>query len=253
MQPMQEVFVVRVLTVAAVIAVLVVLGAPAAFAQGWDTSDLWLPERVREMPTQSWFGATGMMVIPTATVLDHTRVSAHGHYIKLGETDEWESVYGVNAAIYPGLEGGLTFLSQALAGLDSNQTLIQAKYAIDLAELLNAGPEAPALAIGGRDLANNINRTYYIVATKEFLIDEVEDTRCSLTLGVGNSDESGAPLDGFFIGVDFSPFDFARLQLEHDNQNFNAQLRYWFSEWAVVEVGFLDGDLGAGMSIYTGF
>lgn len=241
-------------TVAAILTVVLVLGASAAFAQGWDdTSGLWLPERIVNVPTQGWFGSTGMMVIPTATVVDHTRVSAHAHYIDLGGTDGWEHVYGINAALYPGLEAGLTWLGSGLTGTGSTETVVHAKYAVDMQNLLNLGPEAPQLAVGGRDLGNNINRTYYLALSKQFLVEHDREMQVGVTIGYGNSDVSGAPLDGFFIGLDLSPFDFARLQLEHDSENFNAQLRYWWSEWAVTEVGFLDGDFGVGASVYTGF
>jgi hypothetical protein len=31
----------------------------------------------------------------------------------------------------------------------------------------------------------------------------------------------------------------------------NASLRYFWSEWAVTEVGLLDGQLGAGVSVHS--
>jgi hypothetical protein len=195
-----------------------------------------------------------MLVIPTADFLGPNGISAHAHYIDLEESDDWEAVFGANVSIIRGLEAGLTQLSEAYTGTGSDETLFQAKYAVDLEGLMDIGPEAPALAIGGRDLGDELNRTYYVVMTKDFMQDEYTGNAVTATLGFGDSENGGdAPLDGIFGGVDVTPFEFARLQLEHDGENFNAVLRYAWSEWAVTEIGALDGDLGLGVSLQTGF
>ncbi len=232
---------------------MLVISTSMAFAQVWEPTDLWLPESVLEIPTASWFGTTGMTVIPTAHVLDHTDVSVHGHYIDFSGTDDWEGVFGANVCIYPGLEVGATVWESGLTGTGSDETTLDIKYSLDTPNLLDLGPDAPLIAIGARDISNEVNRGYYIVLSQDFTMDVERGQTVSATLGFGDSDISGSALDGFFAGIDFSPFDFARIQVEHDSDNLNAQLRYWWSEWAVTEVGFLDGDFGAGVSIYTGF
>lgn len=239
--------------VAAFVVVLLILSAVASMAQGWDTPYLWDARAVQQAPTQSWFGASGMIVIPTADVIPQESVTAHFHSVELEATNEWEHVYGVNASIIQGLEFGFTGLTDGFTGTGSDEMVWQAKYAPDLQALFGLEPEIPQIAIGGRDLANDINRVYYIALSKEFIIDEYDGNSFRATVGFGDAEIGNTPLDGLFAGVDFTPFDFARLQLEHDGENFNAALRYWWSEWAVTEGGVLDGDLGAGVTLHTGW
>ncbi|MGI5817051.1 MAG: hypothetical protein ACOX9R_03020 [Armatimonadota bacterium] len=244
----------RAQLIAASVAALLVLCITASFGQGWDAGDtLWDARSVAATQTQSWFGGTGMIVIPTAYAVPQGSITAHYHTIDISSADDWQDVWGLSAGIYSGFEAGITHLERGFTGTGSNELVYQAKFAQSLNDLLRLGPEAPNIAIGGRDLSDRINDTYYMVLSKDFDIDEHGGHKVGVSLGVGNSSGSGVPLDGFFIGVDFTPFDFARLQIEHDSENLNAALRYWWSEWAVTEIGVLDGDIGFGASVYTGW
>lgn len=204
------------------------------------------------MPTQSWFGGTGMVVIPTAEIIPQTRVSAHFHAIDVETKDDWEDVWGITASIYPGIEAGITHLGEAFTGTGSDELVYQAKIGANLDDLLRLGPGSPDIAFGGRDIGDKVGSAYFVVLSKTFELDEYSGKTVGVSLGVGNADDD-VPLDGLFAGVDLTPFDFARLQIEYDGENVNAALRYWWSEWAVTEVGVLDGDIGAGASIYTGW
>ncbi|MBD3292447.1 MAG: hypothetical protein GF393_05955 [Armatimonadia bacterium] len=240
----------------AVVVALLVLSVPASFAQGWDGGGyLWDARTVQTMPTQSWFGGTGMIVIPTADTVPPQKLSAHFHAVDVDGKDDWEDVWGLTASIYPGLEAGITNLGEAFTGTGEDELVYQAKIGANLHDLLNLGEESPDIAIGGRDIADQVGEAYYVVFSKDFNIDEVDPggNAINVSLGIGNADGDDVPLDGVFFGVDFTPFDFARMQVEHDGENVNASLRYWWSEWAVTEIGVLDGDLGAGASIYTGW
>lgn len=244
----------RAQLVAAVVVAVLVFSVPACFAQGWDGGGyLWDARTVEAMPTQSWFGGTGMIVIPTADTIPPKKINAHFHAVDVEGKDDWEDVWGLTTSIYPGLEAGITNLGEAFTGTGEDELVYQAKFGANLDKLLKVGPGAPDIAVGGRDLADEIGETYYVVFSKDFNVDEYNENTVGVSLGFGNSDRDGAPLDGVFVGVDFTPFDFARMQVEHDSENVNASLRYWWSEWAVTEVGVLDGDIGVGATVHTGW
>jgi hypothetical protein len=252
-QALMEVLSVRAQLVAVVVALLVV-SVPACFGQGWDAGgSLWDARAVEQTPTQSWFGGTGMIVIPTAETVRPNDINAHIHFMDIEGQDDWEDVWGLTTSIYPGFEAGITELGEAFTGDGDAQLVYNAKFAANLNELLKLGPDSPDIAFGGRDLTDEVGEAYYVVFSKDFQINEYQQDTVGVSLGIGNADGNDVPLDGVFLGVDFTPFDFARLQIEHDGENVNAALRYWWSEWAVTEVGVLDGDLGAGASIYTGW
>ena len=131
-QQILEVLGVRAQLTAALVVALLVVTVPACLAQGWDGSGtLWDARTVRMMPTQSWFGGTGMVVIPTAEIIPQTRVSAHFHAIDVETKDDWEDVWGITASIYPGIEAGITHLGEAFTGTGSDELVYQAKYRID--------------------------------------------------------------------------------------------------------------------------
>ncbi len=240
----------RAHTVAAVVAVVLVLCAGFGWAQGWDGGDLWTADDVRDAPLPSWFGGTGLIVVPTAQTIAPTDVQAHLHVIDV--EGEWQTVWGANVSIYEGLEGGVTGLDEAYTGA-GQETVYQAKYCVPLDRLFGLDPRAPTLAVGGRDLSDEINRAWYVVLSKELPLDPNGDNTALFTLGVGETELPDSPLDGLFGGVDLTIFDYARLQLEHDGENFNAALRYWWSEWAVTEIGVLDDNMGYGFTLVTGF
>ncbi len=60
-------------------------------------------------------------------------------------------------------------------------------------------------------------------------------------MGYGDSRIPGAPLDGVFGGIDFTPFDYMRVMIEHDGENINASATYWWKSWIATEVGLLTG------------
>ncbi len=122
----------------AVIVVAVIVSATLACAQGWTGDDLWGADDVRDAAKPSWFGTSGMIVVPTAQTLDPQSISAHFHSINVDDPngDDWMDVYGANVGITDGLEAGVTHLD------DVGETLYQAKYNMHLSELLD-NPDLP--------------------------------------------------------------------------------------------------------------
>ncbi len=232
----------------AVVVVAVFVSTSLAGAQGWDGDDVWGADDVRDAAKPSWFGASGMIVVPTAQTLAPQSISAHFHSINVDNPggEDWMDVYGVNVGITDGLEAGITHLD------DPDETLYQAKYNMHLSELLD-NPDLPDVAIGGRDIGDQINRVLYVTVTKDLIIKEDRTSMLRATVGYGDVEVPGAPLDGIFGGIDFTPFDYMRIVVEHDGENVNASASYWWAEWLCTEVGALDGDFGWGVNASTSF
>lgn len=236
---------------AAVVAAALLVCAGFGWAQGWDGTDIWTADDAAAMPLPSWFGSTGLIVVPSAEVIAPEVIQAH---IATVETpnDDWAVIGGLNVSVYEGLEAGVTFLDDTWTGGDS-ETLVQAKYQIPLQSFLELGPEVPMLAVGGTDLGDQINRTWYVAASKDLPLTTSGDRVATVTVGFGDTEVDDTPLDGFFAGVEMPLFDFGQIQLEHDGENFNGALRYWWSDWAVTEFAVLDDDMGFGFTVNSGF
>ena len=233
------------LTVAVVVAL--VISAPLALAQVWDSGDMWGPADAREAALPTWFGSSGMIVVPTAETVDPQSIQGHYHSVNVDlPGNEWMDVWGANVGITDGLEVGATHLD------NPGETIFQAKYRLDVAELLGE-PELPDVAFGCHDIGDNLNRVLFVTITKDLMIREDRTALLRASVGYGDSKMPGAPLDGIFGGIDFSPFDYLRVQLEHDGENMNASATYWWQQWLATEIGLLDGDFAWGINAATSF
>lgn len=243
----------RAHTMVAVIAAVLVAGSGLGWAQGWDTGDLWLAQDAANTPLTSWFGDTGLVVTPSANTLPFQGIQAHLSFIDVGDND-WATIWGVNVSIYEGFEVGVTGLDEVYTG-NASEELLQAKLLIPMGSLFELGPDAPTVAVGGRDLSEEINRVWYVVLGKDFPVNPggAEQRMVRVSVGFGDAQVDDTPLDGIFGGVEFELFDYMRLQVEHDGQNLNAGLRYWWSEWAVTDLVLIDDNIGAGFTLNTGF
>lgn len=243
----------RALMTVAVIAAVLVAGSGLGWAQGWDGSDLWSAVDAANTPLTSWFGDTGLIVNPSAKTLPFQGIQAHLGFLEMDNGD-WASIWGANISIWEGLEVGVTGLDEEYTGGD-NEMIIQAKYQLPLGQIFELGPDAPTVAIGGRDLSEEINRTWYVVLGKDFVMNPGADRErvVSLSLGFGDTQVDDTPLDGVFLGAEFDMFDYMRLQVELDGENLNAGLRYWWSEWAITDLVLVDDNMGAGFTLNTGF
>lgn len=231
----------------AVVMVAVLVSAPLALAQVWDSDDMWGPADVRDVPKPTWFGSSGMIVVPTAQSVNPQAIQVHYHSVNLGlPGNEWMDTYGANVGIIDGLEAGATHLR------DESETLFQVKYVVDVPNLLD-DPDMPYVAIGGHDLGDSINRVLFVAVTKDLIIRDDRTALLRATIGWGDSRIAGAPLDGIFGGIDFSPFDYMRVQIEHDGENINASATYWWQSWIATEIGLLDGDFSWGINAATSF
>jgi len=244
---------VRAHTMVAVIAAVLVTGSGLGWAQGWDGGGLWSAQDAANTPLTSWFGDTGLVVIPSADTLPFQGIQAHLSFIDVGDSD-WATIWGANVSIYEGFEVGVTGLDENYTGSTSEE-LLQAKFQIPMGSLFDLGPDAPMVAVGGRDLSEEINRVWYVVLGKDFPVDADggEGRMFRVSVGFGDAQMEDTPLDGIFGGVELELFDYMRLQVEHDGQNLNAGLRYWWSDWAITDLVLIDDNIGAGFTLNTGF
>ena len=103
------------------------------------------------------------------------------------------------------------------------------------------------------DCANELNRSYYLVLSKEVPVEEDTGRAMSVHVGLGNNDRDGGPLDGIFGGVELVPFDESLLQIEYDGDDINGALRYYPASWISLDIGIISDDFGWGVSASTSF
>jgi len=214
-------------------------------AQMLEGDEVWTAADARTEATPSWYGETGLVVIPTATIVDPQTIQAHFHRVDR-DSSGWENTWGVNVGLTANIEGGVTRLDAI------GETIFQAKINLDLKDWFGL-EDAPDVAIGCRDIGDDVDRALYVVLSQDLLLIEDKPAILVAHLGFGDTSLPGSPLDGMFGGVDFVPLDFLRVQLEHDGENFNACARYWLSKWLTADVGWLDESFGWGVMAQTKF
>jgi len=239
-----EVLGVRKILYAAAITAVLVASAGISAAQRFAEEDIWTAEKARVEALPSWFGETGLVVIPTAQTVHPQRIEAHFH--RVDRDAGGENAWGANIGLTSNIEAGVTRLDEI------SETVFQAKLNLDIGDWLTLRG-MPQVAIGARDIGDVVDRALYVVLSSALTIKEEEEAVLSAHLGFGDTTLPGSPLDGIFGGVDFTPFEFLRVQVEHDGENLNAAARYWWSDWLCTDVGSLDGDFGWGVVAETRF
>jgi hypothetical protein len=250
-------------TLALLVAMVLVSFGASAFAQGLGTS-IWEKPGGETTPAASWLGSTGVVLIPSAQVGPVHSAQAYGHWVNVnnvvgGEEKDVE-VWGADVMLTGNLEvGAVRFQNVLVAGTDSgsgrftNETLLNAKYQLDIGQW-TSNSQAPIVAVGVRDLTNALDRVYYVAATKDMRLRETEGlSEFTATLGFGSSNSGDGIMDGFFAGVELTPAASFRIQAEYDADNFNACLRFYPTSTVSIDVGSLDGSLGIGATYRTGY
>ncbi len=199
--------------------------------------------------TPSYLGATGLMVTPTAMVAQPLKASGYWHQVR---SDPAQSFYGATV----GLPGGLEISGVRLIDVEPlpsetttrDETVFNAKYQIPMGKLL-LDPLLPKVAVGVFDASNELNRVLYVTLSRSFSLTQDSNAPLNLHVGWGNAKVSDTRLDGFFGGLDFSPFSAALLQIEYDAKDINANLRYYPAPWLSLDAGVLANDFAFGATI----
>ena len=247
-------------TYTALLALLLVCIAGGAWAQGLGES-IWEKPGPEVSPVASWLGGTGLMAIPSAQVRPAQTAQIFYHWLhnasQIDNVQENLQVYGADAMVTGDFEVGVTRLQNVtrLETADSTTTAVfdsvttfNGRYHLDLAKW-TGNAEAPDVAIGVRDIADEVNRALYVVVSKGFhLRNQQGPYDVTLTGGYGHTKDDAGILSGFFGGIDFTPGDNFRIQAEYDAQDWNACVRFYPCRTLSIDLGTFDSNIGAGLT-----
>jgi hypothetical protein len=208
---------------------------------------VWGAEASASQAASSWFGNTGMVVVPTATDMAAQTATLCYHYINdPGGTH----VISGNYALADWLEVGATYVD----GPVSTNTMGNVKLRVPMQQWMN-NIGMPDVAVGVADLTNEWNRSFYFVVSKSFPLNPIvsDSPRIALHAGLASNDTGSGPMDGFFGGVEFTFMRSLLVQAEYDGDNINADLRYYPIPGLSVDVGIVDSEFGAGASYRASF
>lgn len=235
---------------------LVALGLAVTAGAQTIPVDIWASADSQNVGTPSWYGNSGLLLVPSAYIGPPNRLTGGLHRV---ETDsESQDILTVNTALLADLELGVARINNILApGFDTqtytDETIFNAKYRLDLGKWFSS-PGAPEIAIGVWDASDQLNRAFYLVGSKRFSLGSGGTlSQFTLHAGFGDTEHNTGALDGLFGGVEFSPFPRAVVQAEYDAEDFNACLRYSPTNWLSIDAGVLDGNFGWGASAKTVF
>jgi hypothetical protein len=183
------------------------------------------------------FGSTGLLLTPTADVLNQGEWNVHAHFINRDDLSTW----GGNYAPFQNLEVGLTGVHFQGGG---TRGIINGKYRL-VPEKLNM----PALAIGVVDASERLNNdaTIYGVVSKTFGTDMAHPIRLHLGYGNGIYDKN------VIGGADFLLNPRVLLMGEYDGDKVNFGVRAGLTPEIRVELGSYDSDFGGGISYRARF
>ena len=221
----QEVVVLRTRTVV-LLSLLLVLSGTSVMAQ--------------DSVNNTWVGMTGLVIAPTADSAPQGALIASFNYI---DTDPsslniWSAIVGLTESF----EVGVAHFDNG-----SSETIGNLKYSVNLSELTGS-PTTANLALGVWDLADDLDRAWYLVFSDDFG-GQAANARWT----VGLADSSGGVLDGIFGGLEFSVAEQGLLQVDYDGDNINAAYRHRISEQLGLGGGIVDGDLALNVTFNAGF
>jgi len=190
----------------------------------------------RASAAPSFFGPTGLLVIPTADTLAERSWNVHVHAIDNLTT------FGGNFGLTKALEVGVT--GADFEGGDT-EALLNAKYTL----LMETG-KAPGIAIGGVDIADQLDLDpgFYVVATKSLsslLGGQMSKYNLRGHIGYGANSIFD---DDIFGGLDLQVTPRVQLMVEWISGNFNFGGRVGFGSGIRAELGSYDGEFGGGIS-----
>ena len=249
-----------------VLALVVVTLATSVVAWGADF-DTWGSVRPDPLPPAiSWYGSSGLVRVPVATVPTPLSFSVAAHRVDFAGANQ--DILNTNVAIVTGLEAGVTYITSTLTpGLNaftlSSETVLNAKYCLPMTQWLGSGPLVPDVAVGAWDITNELNRSLYVVASLPVRIGQLGGGRSmGVHLGFGNSDEgstelgdlfAGRALDGLFGGVQIQPLRWLGLSAEYDGADCNFAAKASPTDWLSLDLGTVSGELGWGATVHLGF
>ena len=199
---------------------------------------LWRSGVVSAQTPSSVMGYSGLVVTPTARILEDGQLSANVSRIPKLYADNYKpyvrTCYVAAMGFMPFMEATMGFIRP-----DNFQGGVGDRTVSVRLRLLREQRRAPAITIGFHDFfaveefdlepadAQHFTSSY-IVMTKN--IHMFQSATIGFTIGYGSNwlPSSDNQLNGMFGGVEFSPFDRFQLLLEHDSIHTNAGMRFNF-------------------------
>lgn len=199
----------------------------------------------------SFFGPSGLLVMPTADTLDRGQIQLFANYINL---DDYEEIpVGINAGLGFGIEVGASSVSETgmFAG---TSTLVNVKW--------TALPETairPAVAVGAINAGRNEDFTGTIIRSKEkgkvapyfVATKKLAVPGCGVAI-TGSAGYIGGNLSGPMLGVDAKVMP--KLDLMADwigsYSNLSIGARYQATDSLGVHASSINGDFAIGTA-YT--
>jgi Exopolysaccharide biosynthesis protein YbjH len=188
----------------------------------------------------NYLGSTGLLMTPSADVLQLREWNAHVH----GSEDF--TTYGASFGLFENLEVGVTGYDFKHGG--GTNALINAKY-----RLVPESKSVPAIAVGAVDISDefNVDPSIYLVISKALgMVSPGGTTGLQLRghVGVGQG-----IYDTVFGGVDLILTPRLLLMAEYDSSDFNFGARLGLTPEVRADLSVLDGKFGAGLSYVAAF
>lgn len=202
------------------------------------------PAAAGVMEAPSFQGYTGLLLIPSADVLQMSHWNAAAFTTEL---TDGEDILGAAAGLPGNLEVGLLRVDPEGG---SAETLLHAKYRIQ--PLLVGGA---AVSVGVFDVTDEIDSNVYAVFSKQLGPSAIISTQRLLDprlhLGLG----SGGRLDGLFAGVSAVAANKITVMAEYDSDNVNFGARLAIAPKIQVHAGWLgdDSDFAVGLSFSNAY
>lgn len=209
---------------------------------------VWSEGQASQALTSSWYGNSGLIMVPSARTLPMAKANASYHRVQRdgGDLDVW----GINFGLLNNLEIGGSRIDLPGGG---SEEVAHVKYRVNTRRLFKI-PVFPDLAVGVTDITNEVNRGYYMVLSQSVPMGPAANAfGLTLHLGLADNKANTGAMDGVFGGIEFAALRKALVQLEHDGDNFNAALRYQLADSVSVDLGLLDSDFGFGLTYRSGF
>ena len=187
----------------------------------------------------SFLGPSGLLFVPTADVVGAMQWDAGGAAVWVDEGEDATYVFG-NIGLMPKLEFG--FSRDDLEG-ETAETLLNAKYR--LLEL----PARVQVAVGALDITNEVDSTYYAVASHELGAGIVKPHGLIKAPRIHGGVAEGR-LDDIFLGFSALVGETAEVLADYDSEEVNVGVRWSLVhdlKLTVAAVHDLD-DYAAGLS-----
>lgn len=193
----------------------------------------------RASAAPSFFGPTGLLVIPTADSLAQQSWNAHVH------AERNTTAFGLNYGLAKQLEVGVSGVHFRHG---DTKALFNAKYT-----LFAETAKVPGLAVGGFDIADQLKLDpgVYVVATKSLstlLGGQLAKYNLRGHIGYGANNIFN---DDIFGGLDLQITQNIQAIVEWINGNLNAGARVGFGKGIRAELASYDGEFGGGISYAT--